>query len=232
MFSIRERRARGAVGAVALVVLCAGALAAPAPAATLDAPGSVAPGEQVAVTATGLTPGVRYAVFLSKDGLAGLPCLARLARRTARDGEPTVFSGALPTQLRCDDAIPARVQPEPPGTPRPVEPGGGYRLVVCEPAGRECDKVGVARRAVHVVPAGRRCPLVVFTPDSDHGAFHVRARNVGCAVAERAARGAVGGDPRYRRGRFQCRGVFDDTGLPRTVYRCVKPGARVTFVAS
>ena len=51
----------------ALFLIIAGALAAPAPAATLDAPGSVAPAEQVAVTASGLTPGVRYAVFLSRD---------------------------------------------------------------------------------------------------------------------------------------------------------------------
>jgi hypothetical protein len=216
----------------ALVLLIAGAFAAPAPAATLDAPGSVAPGEQVAVTASGLTPGVRYAVYLSRDRLPGMPCLGRLARRTAQQGEPTVFSGALPTQLRCDDAIPSSAQPEPPGTPRPVEPGGGYRLIVCEPAGRECGKVAEARRAVHVVPAGRRCPIVVFTPNSDHGAFELRARNVGCDVAKRVASGAVDGDRRYRRAGMRCRGVFDDAGLPRTVYRCVKPGARVTFVAS
>jgi hypothetical protein len=219
----------------ALVLLLAGALAAPAPAATLDAPGSVAPGEQVAVTASGLTPGVRYAVFLSRDGFAGIPCLGRLARRTAQDGEPTVFSGALPAHLRCEDAIPSSGQPEPPdppGAPRRVEPGGGYRLIVCESAGRDCAKAAEARRAVHVVPAGRACPIVVFTPDSDHGAFELHARNVGCGVAERVARGAVDGDRRYRRAGMRCRGVFDDAGLPRTVYRCVKPGARVTFVAS
>jgi hypothetical protein len=216
----------------ALVFLIAGALAAPAPAATLDAPGSVAPGEQVAVTASGLTPGARYAVFLARDGFAGLPCLGRLARRTAQEGEPTVFSGALPTHVRCDDRIPLSAQPEPPGAPRPVEPGGGYRLIVCEPAGRECAKVAEARRSVHVVPAGRACPMVIFTPNSDHGAFELRARNVGCGVAARVARGAVAGDRRYRRAGMRCRGLFDEAGLPRTVYRCVKPGARVTFVAS
>jgi hypothetical protein len=219
----------------ALALLIAGALAAPAPAATLDAPGSVAPGEQVAVIASGLSPGVRYAVFLARDGFAGLPCVGGLARRTAREGEPTVFTGALPTQLRCEDAIPASAQPEPPdppGTPRPVEPGAGYRLIVCEPAGRDCAKVAVARRSVHVVPAGRPCPMVVYTPSSDHGAFALRARNVSCGVAARVARGAVGGDRRYRRAGMRCRGVFDDARLPRTVYRCVKPGARVTFAAS
>jgi hypothetical protein len=216
----------------ALFLIIAGALAAPAPAATLDAPGSVAPAEQVAVTASGLTPGVRYAAFLSRDGFAGLPCLGRLARRTASEGEPTVFSGALPTHLRCSDAIPSSAQPEPPGAPRPVEPGGGYRLIVCEPAGRDCDKVPEARRSVHVVPAGRECGTVAFTPSSDHGAFELRARNVGCGVAERVARGAVGGDRRYRRAGMRCRGVFDGAGLARTVYRCVRPGARVTFAAA
>jgi hypothetical protein len=216
----------------ALVLLIAGALAAPAPAATLDAPGSAAPGEQVAVIASGLAPGVRYAVFLSRDGSADTPCLGRLARRTARAGEPTVFSGALPSRLRCEGAIPSSSQPEPPGTPRPVEPGGGYRLIVCEPAGDECGKVAEARRPVHVVPAGRPCPIVVFTPNSDHGAFELHARHVSCGVAKRVASGAVSGDRRYRRAGMRCRGVFDEAGLPRTVYRCTRPGARVTFVAS
>jgi hypothetical protein len=225
----------------ALVLLIAGALAAPAPAATLQAPGSVAPAEQVAVTVTGLQPGVRYAVFLARDGFAGLPCRGRLARRIAREGRPTVFSGALPTHVRCDDTIPgtdARQQPEPPpgpvppGAPRPVEPGRGYRFIVCEPAGQDCGKPPEARRSVLVVPTGRACPTVVFTPDSDHGAFDLRARHVSCAVAERVAGGAEGGDRRYTRARMRCRGVFDPHGLPKTVYRCTRRGARVTFVAS
>jgi hypothetical protein len=190
------------------------------------------------VTATGLTPGVPYAVFLSHDDFAGRPCLGRLARRTAREGA-TVFSGTLPATVTCPrEGIPALQTPAPPmpppypGGPQPVEPGSGYRLIVCEPDERECAKVPEARLRVHVVPTGAPCETLAFTPDSDHGAFSIRARNVSCAVAQRVARGAVSGDRRYRRARLRCRGVFDPHGLPKTVYRCTRPGARVTFLAS
>ena len=81
----------------------------------------------------------------------------------------------------------------------PVEPGHPYQLVVCIPDGMFCRQAAVARRAVHVVPTGRECAAVVFTPASDNGAFSIRARNVGCAVAREVARGAEGGDLRYRR---------------------------------
>jgi hypothetical protein len=179
---------------------------------------------------------VRYAVFLAKDDFAGRPCLARLARRTASEGEPTVFSGALPTTVTCPrEGIPASQPPpvpEPPGGPQPVKPGRGYRLIVCEPAGDDCDKVPEARRQVQIVRPGVKCPTVVFTPNSDHGAFNLRARNVTCAVATNVARGAVGGDRRYTRAGLRCRGVRDEHGLPKTVYRCTGSHARVTFVAS
>ena len=55
----------------------------------------------MAVTVDGLEPG-RWAVFLTKDDFAGRPCYGRLARRTARVGRPTVFSGALPASTRCE----------------------------------------------------------------------------------------------------------------------------------
>jgi hypothetical protein len=222
----------------ALSLLIAGAFAAPAPAATLDAPGSVAAREVVAVTATGLEGGVDYAVFLATDDFAGRPCLGRLARRTARSGRPTVFSGELPATVICPlEGIPvigqpSPTEPEPPGGPQPVEPGDDYRLIVCVPDGRDCANVPEARRSVHVVPTGAPCPMLAFTPDSDHGAFSIRARNVSCAVARDVARGAVSGDRRYRRAGLRCRGTFDPHRLPKTVYRCTRPGARVTFLAS
>jgi hypothetical protein len=209
----------------ALALLIAGAFAAPASSATLRAPGSVAAREVVAVTAIGLEPGRRWAVSLSHDDFAGRPCLARLARRTARAGEPTVFTGLVPSRLRCQG-------PTPPDAPMPVKPGAGYRFVVCIPAGDDCRDTPVARRPVHVVRTGRKCANVVFTPASDHGAFNIRARNVGCAVARDVARGAEDGDLRYRRAGLRCRGTFDDAGLAQTVYRCTRPGARVTFSAS
>jgi hypothetical protein len=218
----------------ALVLIVAGAVAAPASAASLQAPGSVAAREIVAVTATGLAPG-RWAVFLSHDDFAGRPCLARLARRTARTDEPTVFSGIVPSHLRCQGGIAAQPPPgppPPPDAPMPVTPGGGYRFVVCVPAGRDCARVPAARRPVHVVRTGRRCASVTFTPASDHGAFGIRARGVSCAVARDVARGGEDGDLRYRRAGLRCRGVFDDAGLAQTIYRCTRPGARVTFSAS
>jgi hypothetical protein len=209
----------------ALALLIAGALAAPATAATLQAPANVAAREVVAVTAIDLAPG-RWAVFLAHDDLAGGPCLAQLARRTARAGDPTVFSGILPSQLLCPSAPPL------PGAQMPVKPGGGYRFVVCVPDGEGCEMVPVAQRLVHVARTGRRCEPVAFTPNSDHGAFSIRARNVTCAVARDVARRSEGGDPRYRRAGLRCRGVFDDAGLAQTIYRCTRPGARVTFSRS
>jgi hypothetical protein len=218
----------------ALALLITGAFAAPAPAASLDAPGSIAAREYLAVTATGLAPG-RGAVFLSHNDFTGRPCVARLARRIARPDEPTVFSGLVPSRLRCPEPPSAQPPPEPPirpGAPLPVTPGGGYRFVVCIPEGDECGQTPVARRPVHVVPTGRKCANVVFTPASDHGAFLLRARNVGCDVARDVAGGAEHGDRRYRRAGLRCRGVFDDAGLAHTVYRCTRPGVRVTFSAS
>jgi hypothetical protein len=218
-----------------LVLLIAGAFAAPASAATLEAPASVAPSEAVAVTARGLEAGRRWAVFLAKDDANGLACLARVARRTPRAGKPTVFSGTVPSRLPCPNGVPSQVQPaqpSPPGAPLPVRPGRGYRFVVCIPSGRDCRFMPIARRSVQIVRPGVKCPTVVFTPNSDHGAFNLRARNVTCAVATNVARGAVGGDRRYTRAGLRCRGVRDEHGLPKTVYRCTGSRARVTFVAS
>ena len=234
LLSIRERRARGA-GVGMLGLGCAVALASPAPAATLEVPGSVAAREVVAVTVKGLEPGRRWAVFMAKDDANGLACLARLARRTPREGKPTVFSGTVPASLPCPNGVPSQSRtalPRPPGAPLPVEPGRGYKFVVCIPAGRDCRFMPLARRSVRVVRPGRKCRTVIFTPNSDHGAFQLRARNVDCAIARDVARGAVRGDRRYTRARLRCRGVLDQNGLPKTVYRCTRPGARVTFVAS
>jgi len=219
--------ATGPVAACSLALLSC-AFAAPASGTTLDAPGSAASGESVAVTAEGLETGTRYGLFLARDNTFGLACVARIARRTTGKGEPTVFSGIVPAALRCPAGIPAQV-PEPPVAPVPVEPGRGYRFVVCDPDGEACDEAPVADRHLAIVPAGRECARVAFTPDSDHGAFNLHARNVGCDVARRIARGSEDGDLRYRRAGLRCRGVFDDAGLGQTVYRCTSSRARVTF---
>ena len=192
----------------------------------------MAPGEAVAVTATDLAPGA-WTVFLSKDDFAGRPCLGPLARSSARSGEPTVFSGTLPTTIACpEQGIPgeaAQIPPPPPapkqpGGPTPVKPGGGYRLVVCvaDDEGSDCEQVPADRVGVHVVPAGAPCDT------AGRRVTNLRARNVTCTVATRVARGSRDGDLRYRRARMACRGVRDDG---TATYRCVRAGARVTFTA-
>ena len=209
-------------------------LAAPAAAATLVAQGSVAADERLAVTATGLEPGVRGAVFLSPDDFAGRPCLGRLARRTARAHGATVFSGRLPTFLSCPPGgIPVVPTAAPPDLDEPVdppiapsvmevEPGHGYRLVVCRPAGDDCRLVPVDRVRVTVVPTGAECAGAPVAVRDLH------ARNVDCATARRIAVRATGGDLRYRGARLRCRGIRDRArGV--AVYRCTRPGARVTF---
>jgi hypothetical protein len=218
----------------ALALLLAGAFAAPAPAATLDAPGSIAAREVVAVTAGGLQSGKRWAVFIASGDFAGGPCRAQLASRRAHAGEPTVFSGIVPARLRCQLPPTAAQVPAPDPFREfvPVEPGHPYQFVVCIPDGMFCRKAAVARQAVHAVPTGRACAPLSFTPASDNGAFSIRARNVGCGVAHKAARAAEGGDLRYRRAGLRCRGVFDDSRLAQTIYRCTRRGARVTFSAS
>jgi hypothetical protein len=174
-------------------------------------------------------------VFLSRNDRTGRPCLGRLARRTARPDEPTVFSGTVPARLRCQPPPTAARQPPEPVPPQlglPVAPGGRYRLIVCKPAGGECARVPVVRRSTTVVRKGRKCASIGFTPNSDHGAFGIRARNVDCDVAQEVARGGEDGDLGYRRSGLRCRGVFDDAGLAKTVYRCTRPGERVTFAVS
>jgi hypothetical protein len=126
----------------------------------------------------------------------------------------------------------AAAEPTPPNAPRPVTPGGGYRLIACKPAGDGCARVPVARRWTRVVRKGIKCASLAFTPASDHRAFGIRARGVSCGLVHDAARGGEDGDRRYRRAGLCCRGVLDDSGLPRTVYRCTRSGARVTFAVS
>jgi hypothetical protein len=230
---------RTTAGSALALLIAAAFAAAPADAAVLRAPGDIAAREVLAVTATGLTAGERYAVFVVSPNALGFDCYGRLARRVPRAGEPTVFSGVVPGVLGCDVPDEGTAQDPSPTPPRPpspffklVEPGAGYRLVVCVPEGDRCRLVPADRTRVRVVPTGRRCEPVAFTPQSDAGASHIRARNVGCRVARDVARAAEGGDLDYRHAGLRCRGVVDDAGLARRIYRCMRPGARVTFAAA
>jgi hypothetical protein len=203
------------LSALAGLVLAA-CIAGPASAATLSAPATIAPREVVAVTATGLGFGQRWGVFLARPRADGLNCIAPLARRTPAGGGKVVFSGRLPATMDCP-AIPgaASAQPTPPGR-TPVTPGRGYRLVACVAAGADCRFMPVARRAVRVVAAGASCP-------APPGVTSLRARGVACSVAAGVARA-----PRASGAGLSCRGTRDRTA-GRTVFRCTRAGARVTF---
>ena len=79
------------------------------------------------------------------------------------------------------------------------------------------------------------CGFVEFAPQTDNGAFGIRARGVGCATARRVARASRDvrgeGRPRYSAHGFACRGsqVDDELDLPGVSYRCSRGAARVTF---
>ena len=78
------------------------------------------------------------------------------------------------------------------------------------------------------------CGLVAFTPQSDDGAFEIRARGVDCTVARSVARGSRdvrASAPRYRARGFACTGgaTGGDDALPGTAYRCTRGDATVTF---
>ena len=89
-------------------------------------------------------------------------------------------------------------------------------------------------------PAGaatRSCGNVGFTPQSDDGAFGIRATGVRCRTARAVARASEdygpSGEPgdvfRYRARRFRCVGRQRDTELPSVRFRCRRGDAVVTF---
>ena len=85
--------------------------------------------------------------------------------------------------------------------------------------------------------ATRSCGTVVFTPNSDDGAFGVRATFVSCRTARQVAARSqrtspVDGPTRYRALGFRCRGRARDTALPTMRWRCTRSGAVVTFTRS
>jgi len=78
---------------------------------------------------------------------------------------------------------------------------------------------------------------VGFTPQSDDGAFGIRAQGVTCRTARRVARASEpygpSGEPgdvfRYRVRHFRCVGRQRDTPLPSVRFRCTRASAVVTF---
>ncbi|WP_438388160.1 DUF5818 domain-containing protein [Actinopolyspora saharensis] len=81
--------------------------------------------------------------------------------------------------------------------------------------------------------AVRSCGDVSFTPDSDHGAFGVRATGVDCGLARQVAADAEGnlGD-NYRSHEFTCLAGESDSELGGYDYTCRHGVRKVTFAAS
>ena len=80
-------------------------------------------------------------------------------------------------------------------------------------------------------PAGAAtdCGFVAFIPNSDSGAFNIRATGVTCRTARSVARASKGSPKRYRHRHFRCRGRDINTSLPSTRFRCTRGDALVTF---
>ncbi|WP_017973850.1 hypothetical protein [Actinopolyspora halophila] len=81
--------------------------------------------------------------------------------------------------------------------------------------------------------AVRPCGDVSFTPDSDHGAFGIRATGVDCGIARQVAADAEGdlGD-NYRSHEFTCLADESDSELGGYDYTCRHGVRKVTFAAS
>ena len=97
--------------------------------------------------------------------------------------------------------------------------------------------VAIAGAPASADAASLSCGSIGWTPNSDDGAFDIRARDVGCRKARRVARAAKpygpSGEPgttfRYRARGFRCVGTERDTALPSIRFSCRRDSARVTF---
>jgi hypothetical protein len=78
----------------------------------------------------------------------------------------------------------------------------------------------------------RRCGDVVYTPQTDNGAFDIRARGVSCSTARAVARAGDGAGRNYSSRGFLCTGTVRENGLRRTVTTCRDGARRIEFVRS
>lgn len=84
------------------------------------------------------------------------------------------------------------------------------------------------------LPSERDCGQVGFEPQTDAGAFDIRATGVGCQVARKVAAVAEGkrGQP-YMASGYSCTPTETTGQLPSVVYECVGPAdQRIRFEAS
>jgi len=120
-----------------------------------------------------------------------------------------------------------------------VRPGRGFRLTVCVPTdGALCDGDTFSSRRLRILRTGRACGRVEFQERTEDLASQIRAAGVRCRVAKAVAsrskpearRCFARGSRAYRAEGFRCRGTADKSALPRVIFRCIRRGARVTFV--
>lgn len=77
------------------------------------------------------------------------------------------------------------------------------------------------------------CGQVGFQPETDHGAFDIRATGVGCELARAVAGDAAGHVPdQYRSHGFACDSQATGNELASFFYNCAREGAQVSFTAS
>ena len=80
-----------------------------------------------------------------------------------------------------------------------------------------------------VQPPADSCGDVGYEPNTDAGAFQIRASGVGCAAARRLARDAEGRALPFDRHGFSCRGEHVEAALPYTRITCTRGAAEVRF---
>ncbi|MFP5361111.1 MAG: hypothetical protein ACLGI5_00100 [Thermoleophilia bacterium] len=80
-----------------------------------------------------------------------------------------------------------------------------------------------------VRPPARSCGDVGYVPNTDAGAFRIRAAGVGCATARELARDAEGRSLPFELRGFACRGRHVDALLPYTRITCTRGDSEVTF---
>ena len=80
-----------------------------------------------------------------------------------------------------------------------------------------------------VRPPAQSCGDVGYVPNTDAGAFRIRASGVGCATARELARDAEGRSLPFDLRGFTCRGRHVDALLPYTRITCTRGDAEVTF---
>ncbi|HEV2058787.1 MAG TPA: hypothetical protein VGR11_05480 [Solirubrobacteraceae bacterium] len=80
-----------------------------------------------------------------------------------------------------------------------------------------------------VQPPAQSCGDVGYEPNTDAGAFQIRAGGVSCATARQLARDAEGRGLPFSQNGFRCSGERVDAALPYTRVTCTRGDDEVTF---